>query len=334
MSAHPLRRDPPCLAVEVLSIDQLRPAPDNPRRHSRQQIRKIARSIETFGFGVPVLVDGENGVLAGHGRIEACRTIGMAEVPVIRLAHLTPAQAKAFRIAENKLTELGGWDERILGETLRDLSLMDLDFDLEITGLEVGEIDLLIEGLDEASTPDDSDEAPAPPGPAITRPGDLWRIGPHRVLCGDALERQSYERLMGGDRAAAVFADPPYNVAARHIGGRGRIKHRDFAMAAGEMGDAEFTAFLTTACRLAAEWSNDGAIGFWCMDWRHIQPLLVAGGQAYGELKTICVWAKAQAGQGALYRSQHELVAVFKTGRAAHRNNVQLGRFGRNRSNL
>jgi DNA modification methylase len=172
-------------------------------------------------------------------------------------------------------------------------------------------------------------------GPSVAKPGDLWLLGEHRILCGDSLDPRSYERLLGGERAAMVFTDPPYNVPIEgHVSGLGAVKHREFSMASGEMSEAQFTDFLTRLCKLAAQHSDDGSLHYVFMDWRHLAELLAAGKAAYSELKNLCVWAKTNAGMGSLYRSQHELVAVFKNGKSSHHNNVQLGRFGRHRSNL
>ena len=330
-----LRRPPQSsLTVTRHPIELLKPDPGNARVHSKKQIGQIARSIETFGFNVPVLVDADLNVIAGHGRLLAAQRLGLSEVPTISLEHLTPEQARAFAIADNRLTENATWDDRLLGEQLRELSKLNLDFSLEVTGFEIGEIDLLIEAADPQADPDD--EVPSPlPGPAICRPGDLWQLGRHRIHCGSAIAEDSYRVLMGKDHAAAVFADPPYNVPIEgHVSGLGAIHHREFAMASGEMDQAAFTEFLRQACTLLARYSRDGSLHYLCMDWRHIRELLDAAEPVYSECKNLCVWAKDNAGMGSLYRSQHELVFVFKHGRGRHRNNVELGKHGRHRSNL
>jgi len=256
------------------------------------------------------------------------------KVATISLEHLSPEQAKAFAIADNRLTEIATWDDRLLGEQLSVLSELDLDFSLDVTGFEIGEIDLLIEGT--TPQPDNDDELPSPQqGPAICRPGDLWLLGPHRIYCGSALDEKAYQALMGEDRAAAVFTDPPYNVPIDgHASGLGAIHHREFAMASGEMDEAAFTAFLAQAFGLLTRYSRDGSLHYVCMDWRHAGELIAAAKRVYAEQKNLCVWTKDNAGMGSLYRSQHELVFVFKNGRAPHRNNVQLGKHGRNRSNV
>lgn len=327
------------VVVSYLPIAELKLDPKNPRVHSPRQVRQIARSIEVFGFNVPVLVDANRKVIAGHGRIMAARQLGYRELPTILLEHLSEAQAKAFMIADNRLCETSVWDNRLLAEQLLELSVLELDFSLEATGFEVAEVDLRIEGLAllESNTgANPADEIPtAAPGPVVSRAGDLWLLGDHRIYCGSALEDAAYATLMQGEMAAVVFTDPPYNARIEgNVSGLGAIKHREFAMASGEMTETQFTEFLTRACTLLARHSMDGALHFVCMDWRHLGPLLTAGRQAYAELKNLCVWAKDNAGMGSLYRSQHELVFVFKHGREAHRNNVQLGQFGRHRSNL
>jgi DNA modification methylase len=318
-------------------VEELKPDPNNPRRHSKKQVRQIAASIEAFGFNVPILIDREGKVIAGHGRLAACGALGWSEVPTLCLDHLTPAQARAFMIADNRLTEISTWDDRLLAEQLKDLSLSGLDFDLEITGFEVAEIDLRIASLDDPPDPaeDPADFVPDAAEAPVSRLGNLWQLGRHRLLCGNALDAEAFAVLIGEERAAAVFVDPPYNVPIEgHASGLGAIHHRPFPMASGEMDPAQFTDFLTQACRNLAAFSREASLHYVCMDWRHLAEMLAAGREAYGELKNLCVWVKDNGGMGSLYRSQHELILVFKQGRAPHRNNVQLGRFGRNRSNV
>lgn len=326
------------LDVVSRQITELTLDPKNPRLHSRPQIRQIARSIEAFGFCVPVLLDRHHRVLAGHGRILACQELGWREVPTISLAHLTPTQARAFMIADNRLSEKSEWDERLLGEQLKGLAEVHLEFRLDVTGFEVGEIDLLIEGVSPATTGADDpvDRIPdLPATPPVSQLGDLWLLDRHRVSCGSALEEGAYHTLMAQTQAAMVFTDPPYNVPIEgHASGLGRVIHRDFVMASGELSEVEFMAFLTQACRLLSQASVDGALVYVCMDWRHLRELLAAGLAAALELKNLCVWDKETGGMGSFYRSQHELVLVFKSGTAAHQNHVQLGQYGRYRTNV
>jgi DNA modification methylase len=309
----------------------------NPRAHNPRQIRQIARSIEAFGFNVPVLVNAKAKVIAGHGRILAALSLGWTEVPSICLDHLTEAQAKAFMIADNRLTENSVWDDRLLGEQLKELSLLDLDFSLEATGFEMGEIDLRIERLETSREGvDPADALPVEESrPLVTHSGDVWICGRHRIHCASALEKNSYRTLMGKQKAAMVFTDPPYNVPiAGNVSGLGAIRHREFVMAVGEMSEVEFTEFLFRVCSLLASHSASGSIHHLCIDWRHLKEISSAGGRAYSKLMNVCVWVKDNAGMGSFYRSQHELVFVFKSGSEHHRNNVQLGRYGRNRSNV
>ncbi|MEM7024094.1 MAG: DNA methyltransferase [Pseudomonadota bacterium] len=324
------------LNVVYVSPAALKPRATNPRTHSRKQIRQIAESIKTFGFTNPVLLDARSGIIAGHGRVAAAELLGLEKVPTIRLEDLSEAQIRAYVIADNRLAELAGWDDQLLALELQGIAELDLEFDLTLTGLETPEIDILIDGLNPADDKDPDDEVPeVAPGPAVTRLGDLWRIGEHRLLCGDATEPEVYERLLEGDRAQMVFTDPPYNVPINgHVSGLGKVHHREFAMARGEMSAAAFTGFLTTVFSELVKVSSDGAIHFVCMDWRHIGEVIAAGDAAYSEMKNLCVWTKTNGGMGSLYRSQHELVFVFKAGDGAHINNVELGRYGRYRTNV
>jgi DNA modification methylase len=323
------------LKITYLKVDDLNPYVGNARTHSEKQITQIAASIRQFGFTNPILIDDANGIVAGHGRVAAARKLGCAEVPVIELAHLSDAERRAYVIADNRLAELAGWDHEILAIELQALSDMDLDFDLEITGFETAEIDLLLDD-DDASDHDPADDFPEPaPGPAITQPGDIWSLGRHKLMCGDALDAESYRLLMGDDRARAVFTDPPYNVKIDgHVCGSGKVKHREFAMASGEMDKASFTNFLHDALAAMADVSVDGAIHFVCMDWRHMDELSSAGESIYSELKNLVVWAKTNGGMGTFYRSRHELIFVYKVGTAKHLNTFGLGETGRYRTNV
>lgn len=322
------------LEVKYLAPDELKANPKNARKHRARQLRQIAESIKKFGFNNPILIDAQGVVIAGHGRLEAAKKLGLATVPTVRLDHMTEAQKRAYVISDNRLAELAGWDREILAIELQHLESLELDFEVTITGFETAEIDLLVEELaSDRPSPEDrlpDTDADAPP---VTRAGDLWLLGEHRLLCGDARNSSDYGRLLGGEAAGVVFSDPPYNVRIDgNVAGRG--KHAEFAMASGEMGKSDFIAFLKTTLGLLAEHSADGAIHFICMDWRHAFELLTAGHAVYDDLKNVCVWAKDNGGMGSLYRSQHELVFVFKSGGAPHVNNVELGRFGRNRTNL
>ncbi len=324
------------LAIEYRSIASLKANPHNPRVHSDRQIKQIARSIQTFGPIVPVLVDRTLQVIAGHGRVQAAELLGLRELPTICVEHLTETQAKAFAIADNKLTENSTWNEKLLGEQLQSLSEVELDFDIETTGFEVAEIDLLIDGLSPANTssPDVADRIPDT-AEQVSQANDVWLLGEHRVLCGDSRDATNYSILMDSRKADLVFIDPPYNVKiAGHATGLGAIQHQNFKMAAGEMSTGEFMDFLARVFSYLTAHSIDGSLHFVCMDWGHSLEILTASKHAYAEVKALCVWVKDNGGMGSLYRSQHELVWVFKNGKESHRNNIQLGQFGRYRTNI
>ena len=292
----------------------------------------FANSALTCRFSV----DSALSVVAGHGRLMAAKELGISEVPTIQLDHLTEAQTKAFIIADNRLTENSTWDDKLLAEQLKELSELDLEFGLDVTGFEMGEIDLRIESLTATEVENETQTEPASiAGPPVSCPGDLWLLGAHRVLCGNALDPEAFVTLMSKKRAAVAFTDPPYNVPiSGHVSGLGVTQHREFAMACGEMDPPRFTGFLAQAFALLASNSVDGAIQFIAMDWRHSGEVLAAGCKVYTELKNICVWIKSNAGMGSLYRSGHEFIFVFKNGRGAHKNNVELGKHGRHRSNV
>jgi DNA modification methylase len=324
------------MKIEFTLVNDLRPYPNNARTHSKKQIRQIANSIKEFGFCNPVLIDDAKQIIAGHGRVEAAKLLGIDAVPTCRLSHLSEADKRAYILADNKLAEKAGWDKELLAIELQ--GLIDLDVEIELTGFEMPEIDLILEDAREAngasSGPED-DVPQYPSGPVVTQPGDLWLLGNHRLLCADARDQAAYESLLEGAKAEFVLTDPPYNVVIdRNVCGLGRIRHRDFAMGCGEMDEAEFIAFLETVFERLAENTIDGSIHQICMDWRHMWEMLAAGRKVYSELKNLCVWNKTNAGMGSFYRSKHELVFVWKSGAAAHINNFELGQHGRNRTNV
>jgi DNA modification methylase len=324
------------MKIEYTLAGELRPYPNNARTHSKRQIRQIANSIKKFGFCNPVLIDDAKQIIAGHGRVEAAKLLGIDAVPICRLSHLSDAEKRAYILADNKLAEKAGWDKELLAIELQ--GLIDLDVEIELTGFEMPEIDLILEDAREAngasSGPED-DVPQCPSGPVVSQAGDLWVLGNHRLLCADARDQAAYESLLEGAKAQFVLTDPPYNVPIDgNVCGLGRIRHRDFAMGCGEMSEAEFIVFLETVFERLAENTVDGSIHQICMDWRHMWEMLAAGRKVYSELKNLCVWNKTNAGMGSFYRSKHELVFVWKCGTAAHINNFELGQHGRNRTNV
>ena len=283
----------------------------------------------------PLIVDDGNMILAGHGRLEAARLEGLAQVPILRFGHLTEAQKRAYVIADNKIAEQAGWDRQLLSIELGELVdlLPEEGLDVSLTGFDAAEIDLLLADM-AASGSEPEDALPPLPEIAITERGDLWLLGKHRLLCGDARESKDFDRLLNGSRAAAVFCDPPYNVRVRSIGGRGEARHPEFAFASGEMSSEQYRKFLFQTLGNGARFSAEGAVHYVCSDWRHINDLIEVGRDLYDEMLNLVVWNKTSPGQGSFYRSQHELIGVFRVGGQTHRNNVELGRFGRNRSNV
>ncbi len=323
------------LKVAYLPIDQIRPSARNARTHSKKQIHKIASSLRTFGFVQPILIDDDAEVIAGHGRLEAARQLGLKQVPTICLSHMSDAEKRAYRIADNRLAELAGWDEDILRIEFVELEAADIDLP-ELTGFETAEIEIIQDGPPaKAPKTDPADEVPDVAGVSVSRLGDVWSLGNHRIICDDARDPMTYERLLGGEKARVVFTDPPFNVKVDgHVGGLGRVKHREFAMASGEMNRPEFVAFLKTVFERMAESVMDGAILFTCIDWAHLGEMLEAGYAVFDELKNIVCWAKTNGGMGSFYRSQHELIPVWKKGKAPHVNNIELGAHGRYRTNV
>jgi DNA modification methylase len=322
------------LELTYQPIGALKSNPHNSRTHTKRQIRQIADSVKAFGFTNPILLDERNTIIAGHGRVSAAKLLGMTEVPTIRLVDLSADEIRAYVIADNRLAEKAGWDKAILAIELQHLLTIESEFDVRVTGFEIPEIDLLLSPGDGTLDGDDVFAAEEISEP-VTRRGDLWKLGRHQIMCGSAVEQQPYATVLGSKRADVVFIDPPYNVPiAGNVSGKGAIQHREFPMASGEMSEFEFCSFLTSSLRLLARYSAVDSVHFVYMDWRHIGELLTAGREVYDSVLNVCVWVKNNGGMGSFYRSRHELVFVFRNGKGSHRNNVQLGRYGRNRTNV
>lgn len=319
------------IQFETAQVVALQRYPRNARRRARDQILKIAASIDEFGFTNPILVDEKDEIIAGHGRLEAAIHLKLTTVPVLRVSGLSDVQKKGLRLADNKLGEGSSWDPELLKLELADLTLTD--FDVTLTAFETIEIDKWL-------TPDlglDSQDRELPPVPAhpVSRLGDLWALGESRLVVGDARDRSVYRLLLGLSLADMVMSDPPYNVKIKgNVGGKGNIKHGEFQMASGEMDDAAFDEFLSVVFGLARDHCRDGSLHYICADWRMIGLLTGVGKKLFAQLMNIATWIKPNPAMGSFYRSQHEMVAIFKHGTAAHINNIQLGRMGRNRSNV
>lgn len=318
------------LSIAYRPANDLTPDPRNARTHSKRQIEQLKASINEFGFTNPILIDTEGNIIAGHGRLMAARAMGLARVPTITLSGLSDAQKRALRLADNKIALNAGWDIEILQAELGELAAIDLDFDATLTGFSTGEIDVIL-----AKSADPDDEV-VPPVPAIpkAKPGDIWILGEHRIGCGDSRDAAFLQKIIGENlRIDAAFLDPPYNVKiAGNANPAGR--HGEFAMASGEMSEGEFRAFLKETLGAAANVSREGAVHFVCKDWRHMDDISAVGQTVYGDLLNLCIWNKSNAGMGSFYRSKHELVFVYRVGSASHLNMIELGKHGRNRTNV
>jgi DNA modification methylase len=323
--------------IEMLPLRSLRPATRNAHTHSKKQVRQIADSMLRFGVINPLIADDHGRIVAGHGRAEAAKLLGLKLVPVIRLSHLSETEIRAYALADNKLTEKAGWDRELLAIELEELqiALPEIGLDIGITGFDPSEIDsIMLDFAEDRADP--ADQIPDLEGESVVaRMGDIFILGRHRLLVGDARDERAYSRLMQGETAEMAFLDPPYNVKIDgHVGGRGRIKHREFVCASGEMTSDQYVEFLKETLGPSACHTIDGGFTYVCIDWRHARELLEAGAVIFDELKNICVWAKTAPGQGSFYRSQHEFVFVYKRGQAPHLNTFELGQHGRTRSNV
>lgn len=320
--------------IEFLPLGALRPWENNARTHPEKQITKLMSSISAYGFTTPLLVDENYTILCGHGRFEAARRLKLDKVPARVISGLSKSQKRAYVIADNKIAMGAGWDKELLNIEFQ--ALMDDGFQIELTGFDTAEIDISLDSPKDSEITDPDDSLPEDMGKdAVSREGDLWVLGNHRLLCGSALNRSSYQILLQDHLVQMTITDPPYNVPTQgHICGKGKVKHKDFAMAKGEMSPEEFTAFLHTFMSHTHEFSKEGAIVYCCMDWRHMREVQNAAEPLFGDMRQLCIWVKDNGGMGTFYRSQHELIFVFKKGKAPHINNFELGQHGRYRTNI
>jgi DNA modification methylase len=324
------------LEVSLIPTAKVKRSVRNVRTHTNKQIDQIVASIKGMGFTSPILVDERNSIIAGHGRLEAAIRLQFPEIPTIVISGLSDIQKRALAIADNKIAANAGWDRGLLIAELSELNvaLPELGLDVSVTGFAPAEIDALaVDFCDPEAEPPEAVQ-PSDTAAAVSQAGDYWILGEHRLVCGDAREDTFLRKLLHLERASMLFADTPYNICIRAAVGRGKIKHREFRAASGEMSPAQFIEFLKEWMKLGARYSEDGSIHYICIDWRHLTELLAAGNEVYTELKNVVVWAKTNAGQGSFYRSQHEFIFVFKNGKGSHQNNIELGKHGRNRSNV
>lgn len=327
----------PDIEIQYLPLEQIKLGEIKLRRHTRRQINKLCRNIDKFGFLVPVIIDANDVLITGHGRIEAARQLGLDRVPTIRATHLTAEELRAFAIADNRLSELSEWDSKVLKSELGFLIGLDIEFDVEMTGFELPEIEVIL-AADDDQAAGDTDDDPVPLGARpVTRLGDVWisSDGTVTIICGDSRSEDTYRLLLRGELADLIVTDPPYNCAINGFAsGNGKAQRREFHEASGEMSTAEFRQFLHDILGLYTVFGKDGSLHYVFMDWRNIDLLIGVGRDIYQVFINLGVWRKTTGGMGGLYRSAHELCAIFRKGDAQHVNNVQLGRFGRNRSNV
>jgi hypothetical protein len=323
------------LTIEMLPPERLKPSPQATRKHPQKQIARLAASMKEYGCNMPVAIDDSNTIIAGHARVAAAKLAALSEIPTVRLSHLSASQLRAYAIADNKLAEGATWDDDMLKIVLTDLIEADVDLSVENMGFDHIDLDLILLGTDAAADSEPEEAPQAVRKAAVTRRGDVWHLDRHIFACADALDPGSYALVLGDAKATLVISDAPYNVPVQHhVSGLGRHQHREFAMASGEMTAAEFTSFLRTVFGHLASHSVDGSLHYLFMDHRHIDEMLAAGGATYKERKNLLVWKKTNASMGSQYRSQHELIFLYKHGSAPHINNIQLGARGRYRTNV
>lgn len=318
----------------TVPIDSVKPYPGRARSHKKAQKTKLEKAIQHYGQVMPIIIDGKNEIVDGHAVWEAMKALGHDEIAVVAIANRTEPEIKALRLALNRIASDAGWDSEALRADFE--FFVSIGFDLELTGFDAVEIDGFLDvDVQKLNAIEEEGEIPPPQQFAISAAGDIWNCGRHRMGCGDACDQSFVDKLLADKNAGLCFVDPPYNVPiSGFVTGKGRTKHREFVAGAGELSAEQFTALLEKSLNVLKQSADASALIFACMDWRHIYELLLAGRQSELELVNLCVWAKTNAGMGSLYRSQHELICVFKAGNAKHSNNVELGRHGRNRSNL
>ncbi|MBO6666462.1 DNA methyltransferase [Parvibaculum sp.] len=321
--------------IEYLGTHQVLEDRKSARIHSAKQIQKLTRSINRFGFINPIIVDSRNSIICGGARLMAAKKLGLNRVPVIRADHLSEQEIRAYRLADDRIAEDGQWDKNLLRVELNEILEIDENFDLTLSGFDTVEIDNLLV-LEDCSQTEGQDSVPeVNSAPRIARQGDFWWVGDHRVFCGDARDINAITTALNGDAPQLTVIDPPYNVPiGGHVSGLGQNKHDNFAMACGEMDRETYVLFLKDSLAALSKVSPEGSLHFVFMDWRHIRDLIEAGEAIFDAFKNLVVWRKSNAGMGAFYRSQHELIAVFKKGTAPHVNNFGLGQDGRYRTNV
>lgn len=326
------------LQIENLKLGDIHAYKNNAKKHPESQVQQIISSITKFGFNNPILIDENNEIIAGHGRFMAAQVMNLETVPTVKLSHLTDAQKRAYRLADNKIAENGGWNKELLSLEIKDLEKICLNdnFVIQDIGFNDAELDSIVNFTDAKPINPKTNTVPfIPENEIISKPGDIWQLSKHRIICGDSLNPETFAKLFENDKADMILQDPPYNVKIDgHVCGSGTIKHKEFAMASGEMTADEFTQFLMNNFALCKQYSNNGSLHYNFMDWRHVLEITTAGQNIFDKFINMCVWVKTSGGMGSLYRSQHELCFIFQNGKGSHNNNVQLGKYGRYRTNV
>ena len=323
----------PNLEIKYVEIEKLKKYDKNAKIHTSKQISKLVSSMKKFGVVTPILVDRNFTIIAGHGRLEALKNLNYNKIPVIMLENLSESQVRAYRLADNRIAEEAKYNSDILKIELSELTIED-EIEIIDTGFDVAEVDAIIldnYGVKTEKT-DKADEIKSLEIEHKVKIGDIWQLGNHLLLCGNSTEIISYEELMNNEKADLIITDPPYNVPIKgHVC---KTKHNEFEMASGEMSEEEFTNFSENFMKNLVKFSKNGSLHYLFIDWRGLNIFLKVGSKIYSELKNICVWNKILAGMGSFYRSQHELVCVYKNGKQPHVNNIELGKNGRYRTNV
>ncbi|NCT41703.1 MAG: DNA modification methylase [Alphaproteobacteria bacterium] len=327
--------------VEKLDLSNIIIDSNHPRKTNSEQVEKACKLINACGMCLPIIIDQNNKVIIGNEIFEGAKILGIDKIPCIRIETQTTAQISALRTGYYKILEDGSWDNTALkiefSCILEAENTLEIDFGPEVTGFDIAEIDIALATDDEIVSLAPSNYIPDINNAhnAVTKHGDLWLLDSHKLYCGSALEPSSYEILLNGTHAQMIFTDPPYNVPINgNVCGKGKTKHNEFLQASGEMSDQEFQDFLEQFMNLSINNIEDGALLYCCIDWRSSYDLEVAARANKLKLKNICVWNKNNGGMGSMYRSKHEFVHVYKHGTASHINNIKLGKYGRNRTNV
>ena len=324
--------------LRMISVNSLLSSKKKSRKHSKKQLEKLKRCIKKVGFTMPIVVNEQYEIIAGELRLKAAQELNIDVIPVIILDNVSDEEARAIKILDNRIAEDGEWDYSVLKEEIE--ALFKFDFELQDLGFETIDYDKIFIQNDPAEKLSHCNQVENESWldaniPKRTNLGDLWRLGDHFVICGDSLDENIFKVLMQGELAQIVVTDPPYNCPIdKYVCGLGKIKHEEFVMASGEMTNAEFAQFLHNFMKNAVKYSVNGSLSYIFMDWKGINTLINEAMKLYHSMINLAVWNKGVGGMGAFYRSQHELIGIFKNGSAKHQNHIQLSKYGRYRTNV